>query len=195
LTSVNLVASIKFADWLARRGQQTYVLNRWQDLPLRVALEHPECAGIDRLLNAVAASHSLSEGKAAMIVDAGSAITVDLVDESGAFRGGAIAPGLRLMSKALHDYTALLPVTAPPESAPIVPASTTDKAVQAGVYWSAAGGIRALVEHMGQGLEKPPKIFLTGGDARVLSPALEEEATLWPEMTLEGIRLAIEALA
>ena len=79
-------------------------------MPLEVELEHPDKVGIDRLLNAVAANRRRQEHVAAILVDAGSAVTVDYLDGNGVFRGGAIFPGFRLMARALHDYTALLPI-------------------------------------------------------------------------------------
>jgi len=75
-----------------------------------------------------------------------------------------------------------------------VPASSTTEAVQAGVFSFAVGGIRCLVERMSEGLTKSPTVFLTGGDARLLSGALKGLGILWPEMTLEGVRLAVEPL-
>ena len=86
------------------------VLQYAGELPLRVELEKPDHVGIDRLLDAVAVNSRRAPGVPAVIIDAGSAVTVDLVDGAGAFRGGAILPGLRLMAKSLHDYTALLPL-------------------------------------------------------------------------------------
>jgi type III pantothenate kinase len=194
LTSVNPKSSDRFAEWLVSRHQVPKILDRWQDLPLRIALEHPEWAGIDRLLNGVAARSRVAGGKAAVMVDAGSAVTVDYLDNSGAFQGGAIFPGLRLMAQALHDHTALLPVAPMPETVPVVPAGTTIMAVQAGIFWSAAGGIGAIVEQLGANHVELPQVFLTGGDALLLSPVMDHETILWPEMTLEGIRLTVEAL-
>ena len=83
----------------------------------------------------------------AVIVDAGSAVTVDYVDERGVFRGGAILPGLRLMAQALHDYTALLPVvTIDGEAA--MPGATTTEAIKAGVFAAVLGGVERLVFHL-----------------------------------------------
>ncbi len=128
------------------------------------------------------------------MVDAGSAVTVDWLDEEGTFRGGAILPGLRLMIQALHDYTALLPLIAAPRSVPRVPGSGTAEAMEAGVFWAVAGGVRALVEQMSPATAALPEVFLTGGDGALLQPVLGNRVRAWPEMTLEGIRLAAEAL-
>ena len=94
------------------------------------------------------------------------------------------------MAEALHDYTSLLPRIDMPRAIPAVPGTCTRTAMQAGVTWAVIGGIRALLrEYESQWRE--PDVFLTGGDAPLLAPALDLEC--WPEMTLDGIRLAAEA--
>src|SRR6185312_8188631 len=105
-------------------------------LPLRVLVQQLDHVGIDRLLDAVAANSRRPAGVPAIIIDAGSAVTVDLVDEAGAFTGGAILPGLRLMAKALHDYTALLPLVDPPTQAPPLPGTATIPAIESGIFWA-----------------------------------------------------------
>src|SRR4051812_37005032 len=97
VTGVHPPRRERLADWLRQRGDQVWVLDSWQRLPLRVALEHPERVGIDRLFNAVAANQRRKPGRPAILIDAGSAVTVDWLDEHGAFCGGTIFPGLRLM--------------------------------------------------------------------------------------------------
>ena len=180
------------AGWLRRRGDEVQVLDSWQELPLRVLLEHPQYVGIDRLLNAVAASRRVPAGVAAVIVDAGSAITVDWLDESAAFAGGSIFPGIRLMAQALHDYTALLPLVTATDPAPPLPGTSTTAAIQAGVFWAAVGGIQALVTRLAARATSPSLVFLTGGDSPLLAEALNQGVHLWPDMTLEGMRITAE---
>jgi len=179
-----------FTAWLDRQGQKLHVLESPQLLPLTVRLERPDHVGIDRLLNAVSANSRRPAHTPAVLVDAGSAVTVDWLDETGAFCGGAIFPGLRLMTEALHNYTALLPLVQITTFAPDVPAVSTRAAVEAGVFWTAAGGVNTLIARMAQRSQEPPAVFLAGGDARLLAPALNTPVQLWPEITLEGIRLA-----
>ncbi len=180
--------------WLRARGQRVRMLDDPTELPLRVLLERPDHVGVDRLLDAVAANSRRKAGVPAVVIDAGSAVTVDLLDANGAFLGGAILPGMRLMAKALHDYTALLPLLAPPEKPPAVPGTSTPAAMEAGIFWAVAGGVQALIGLSGAALGWPGHIFLTGGDGGRLQAAFPE-AQLWPEMTLEGIRLSAETLA
>jgi type III pantothenate kinase len=194
VTGVHPQRRDRLAEWLRQRGDAVRILDDWQQLPLRVRVERPEWVGIDRLLNAVAASRRVRLGRAAVLVDAGSAVTVDWLDESGAFAGGAIFPGLRLMTQALHDYTALLPLVQIQQPAPPVPATSTPAAVEAGVFWAVAGGLQVLIVRLGSRAATPPEVFLTGGDAPLLATALSQDLHLWPHMTLEGIRIAAETL-
>lgn len=182
-----------FLDWLRARGDTAVLVDDPKDLPLRVLVERPDWVGVDRLLDAVAANSRRRPGAPAVIVDSGSAVTVDYVDESGAFRGGVIFPGPRLMAKSLHDYTALLPVVELRPPIPAVPATATRPAMEAGIFWAVVGGIEAVLARYAREAGQRPDLFLTGGDGALLSPALPE-AQHWPTMTLEGTRLSAEAL-
>src|SRR5262249_43314398 len=90
------------------RGAGTVIrIGRDLPIPMEHSLEHPVTVGQDRLLDALGA-FSRSE-QACIVVDAGTAVTVDFVDGTGVFHGGAIAPGLKMMLGALHEHTAALP--------------------------------------------------------------------------------------
>ncbi|MGL4555642.1 MAG: type III pantothenate kinase, partial [Gemmataceae bacterium] len=106
IASVRPERSQRFQSWLEARGHRVELLRSVPRSRLHVAVEHPEKVGIDRLLNAVAAKPRIAVD--AVIIDAGSAVTVDYLDEYGSFQGGTIFPGLDLMADALHRYTALL---------------------------------------------------------------------------------------
>lgn len=190
VTGVNPQARDAFRAWLRSQDQRVRLLGDPEELPLKVRLERPDHVGIDRLLNAVAANSRREKERPAIIVDAGSAVTVDWLDSSGAFGGGAIFPGLRLMTRALNQYTALLPLVEIRKPLPEALGLSTPLAIEAGVYWAVVGGIQALSSRLSEGASAQSHTFLTGGDAAVLWPALSGSAILWPEMTLEGIRLA-----
>ena len=180
--------------WIRRRGDAVHLIEDPAQLPLSVALANPRAVGIDRLLSAAAANSRRRAGAPAVIIDAGSAVTVDWVDASGAFHGGAIFPGLRLMAQALYDYTALLPQIEISGPIPPLPGSSTAAAMQAGIFWATAGGINAIVAQMASQSKASPDVWITGGDGPLLRPAIDVDAELWPEMTLEGLRLAVEAI-
>ena len=147
----------------------------------RLEREIPDYVGIDRLLDAVAVNTCRQPGTPAVIIDAGSAVTVDWVNEQGA---SAVAdlPGLRLMIKTLNDYTALLPLIPLPHAEPPVPGVSTPAAMEAGVFWAVAGGVQGLIETHSAASAVAPEIHLTGG-AALLATVLPG-ARYWPNMTL-----------
>ena len=194
LTGVHPARRDRLVEWLRHQGHTVRIVDDPRELPLRVLLERPDHVGVDRLLDAVAAYSRRAPGTPAVVIDAGSAVTIDLLDETGAFAGGVILPGLRLMAKALHDYTALLPLVESAAEVPPIPGTSTRAAVAAGVHASVVGGIRYLLDRYRAQLAIPPQVFLTGGDTALLHPSLPE-AEAWPLMTLEGIRLTAERLS
>lgn len=167
-------------------------------LPVRVNLPEPTKAGIDRLLNAVAANHVRPAGTPAIIVDSGTATTVDVLDSAGAFVGGAILPGFELSARSLHRYTALLPLIEVEELAPTVSptiGTCTRDAVHEGLFWGQLGAVRELIARSTAALRSEheaavaPTIILTGGGSQVLAPFLPD-ARLEPQLSLQGLALA-----
>ena len=114
IASVNRPADARLTDWLRKgRPLEPVTLLSAKKLPLEVRLPEPERVGIDRLVDAVAANRLRRPDCAAVIVDAGTAITVDALSPEGAFLGGAILPGMAMSAQALHEYTDCLPLVDP----------------------------------------------------------------------------------
>ena len=115
--------------------------------------------GIDRLLAAVAANRLRNPKRPAVIVDLGTAITVDLVDAEGVFRGGAILPGIAISARAMHDYTDLLPhiPMAELEEPPPALGRATVPAMRSGLYWGAVGAVRELIERLAEQDRRPAR--------------------------------------
>lgn len=178
----------RLAAWLRGRGSIPLVLDSHQQLPLRVNVDHPEQVGLDRLFNAVAVNTVRTADRAAVIVDLGTAITVDLVDAAGVFQGGVIAPGWRLMATALHEHTALRR-RFDLDGQAAVPAKNTAAAVRAGIDTMVANGVQAAIRKLTDHSGAPVDLFCTGGDA-IRFAGCWPGARLWPEMTLEGVRLS-----
>ncbi len=159
-------------------------------VPIPVSVREPARVGVDRLLSAFAAR--TLRGAPCIVVSAGTAITVDLVDGAGGFAGGAIAPGLHLAAQALHEHTALLPLIEPTRPQDPV-GRDTESAVRAGVYWSCAGGVQAFVRELRQmpGCSAAP-VVCTGSDAALIMPALaESDACEEPELLFKGMAAAV----
>jgi len=203
LSSVVPTRSERLAAWLKQQGQRVVRLEKASQLPLTVALAKPDHVGIDRLLDAVAAKAQLPQGQGAILVDAGSAVTVDWLDEEHRFCGGTIFPGLRLMTTSLHDYTALLPLIEIPDPLPALPGEDTRKAMQVGIFHALRGGIDRIIDRLVQQAKTNPALYITGGDARLLFASEAGrllpgdlpagiEPQLWQEQTLAGILASAE---
>jgi type III pantothenate kinase len=171
------------------RGGEVYRFGRDLTIQIPNTLSDDATVGQDRLLNALGAWSRAQQ--ACIIVDAGTAITVDFVDGQGTFHGGAIAPGLNLMLTALHEHTAALPslrFEPPPEGTPF--GKNTREAMLMGVQAAARGMVRHLAEKYSEFYEAYPQIIATGGDARVLFEGDDLIEHVVPDLTLIGIQAA-----
>lgn len=198
IASVNRPAASRLIEWLnEHRPQDRVVMLAADDLPLEVRLERPDMVGIDRLVDAVAVNRLRDAKRPAVIVDVGTAITVDLVSADGAFRGGAILPGIEMSARALHEFTDLLPLVDLSELAAPPPAlgTATVPAMRSGLFWGAVGAVRQLATQLSKTANGPaerPQVFLTGGAAASVAELLDPEARYVPNLTLAGIALAAD---
>jgi type III pantothenate kinase len=160
------------------------------DLPLTVRVPEPGRVGIDRLAGAAAAAVIRDPGRPAIVVDCGTATTVDLISAAGEFLGGAILPGPRLLARALAEGTSRLPEVANLEtgSPPEMPGTSTQAAIAAGIGWGMRGAVARLVAEA-RGRLGDASVILTGGSRGVIRDALPGAAEL-PDLVLAGIALA-----
>jgi type III pantothenate kinase len=165
------------------------------ELPIRSLVEQPDRVGTDRLLAAIGANHLRHPDHPAIVIDAGSAVTVDLVDASGAFRGGVIWPGRAMMTDALAGNTDALPLITSPleECPPPVVGTSTEKAMRAGLFWGNVGAVREFVARMRVDDAANADVFVTGGDAERLARFACPEARRVPDLVLAGIILSARA--
>jgi type III pantothenate kinase len=158
------------------------------DLPIKVLTENPQETGVDRVLNVAAAYEQM--GKPCVVVDAGTAVTVDCCNEKGEFLGGAIAPGVSMMLDALHDHTARLPRVRPFQAPSEPLGRSTEQAILHGVYHGVRGMVKEVVENYATELGAWPDLVATGGDAPALFKDWELVHAIAPDLTLYGIALA-----
>ncbi|MEM1011645.1 MAG: type III pantothenate kinase [Planctomycetota bacterium] len=176
---------VKAAGW---GGSQRVGLD--VDLPIAVATDEPDRTGVDRVLNVAAAYEQLK--KACVVVDAGTAITVDFCDDQGTFLGGCIAPGASLMAKALHQVAPQLPEVRPSFSADSY-GKSTETAVNAGIVQALRGLVRESVERHAMTQAVWPEVIATGGEAFDLfggDEPFELIHAVSRDLTLYGIALA-----
>jgi len=196
LSSVNPPAARAIAEALRREGGAE-VLEIGEDvaIPLRHALDDASTLGQDRALCALGA-FARSE-QACVVVDAGTAVTVDFVDGEGVFQGGVIAPGLGMMLRALHEHTAALPELRfelpDPKRGPF--GKDTRHAMLLGVQSAVRGLVRDTVERFAETYEAYPQIVATGGDAHLLFENDDLVEHVVPDLQLLGIIEACRAEA
>ena len=149
----------------------------------------PETLGVDRWLVALAAFKKA--GRAVVVVDAGSALTVELVSSEGVYRGGYIVPGLRLLQESLRQGTdqvkvGQVKVDQIASGETLIPGVTTDEAVSLGCTLMLVTFIERLAA------EHSAELIITGGDAVLLKSQLASTADYCPDLVLDG--LSVEGL-
>lgn len=151
---------------------------------LKLAVPDPASVGPDRIANALAAQ--VHYGAPAIVVDLGTATTLDVVGPRGDYLGGAIAPGVWTSSEDLFRRAARLvriELTVPPRAI----GRTTEECLQAGIVFGSAGLVDALVRRTVKELGGRPRVIATGGLATLLAPVCEtvQEVDEW--LTLKGL--------
>jgi type III pantothenate kinase len=192
IAGVNPSRVQQFADWLQQRGDHFKVITSYLQIPLQVELPEPSKVGIDRLLSALAVKHRKPSDQAAIIVDAGTAVTVNAMSADGLFLGGAIAPGLRTMRVALQQQTAKLPlVSDAPAGSKELPGKSTQEAIYFGTQELFLGGVERLIHMTGKHFNAEYVVYFTGGDGLLLQQHLGHLRGAFDAcLTVEGLRLA-----
>jgi len=164
---------------------------RFADLPIAVDLATPERVGIDRLAAAAAACQLKEVSRGAVVIDCGTAASVDAVSADGRFLGGAILPGPALMARSLADGTSLLPEVAALGEAPppAMPGRSTSEAIAAGVGFGIRGGVARLVAEARRVVGEDADVFLTGGWRAAVHGEVAGAIEM-PDLVLAGIALA-----
>jgi type III pantothenate kinase len=156
--------------------------------PIVLDVDEPHSVGADRVLNAIAA-HARHAGDL-IVIDFGTATTFDVVDGSGAYKGGIIAPGINLSLDALVSAAAKLPRIAieAPESTSVV-GRTTESQMIIGIYWGYVSMIEGLVARMKQEIGTAVTVVATGGLATLFDKHSDVFDAIEPDLTIQGLSL------
>ena len=170
-------------------GKETLVVGPGIKTGLNIRFENPRDVGADRIVNAVAGIERY--GAPLVIVDFGTATTFDYIDETGAYIGGAIIPGVAISAEALYQRAAKLPriELAKPKS---VIGRNTVAAMQAGIVFGYAAQVDGLVKRIRREFGTNPKVVATGGLAGLIAGETETIDHVDPFLTLEGLMLIYE---
>lgn len=165
-------------------GKEPLVVRYGLDLGIEVAVRRPEAIGTDRIVDAVAAYRRVQD--AVIVVDFGTATTFNVVDASGSFLGGAIAPGLGTVTRALIERASALPaveLSAPPTAI----GRDTVPAIQSGLVYGYVGLVEGLLRRIQDELGRPATVLATGGLGGIIAPLTSAIHTYEPWLTLAGI--------
>jgi len=175
------------AVFIASRARQAGIVN---------AYRQPTALGSDRWA-ALVAARRLFARRPVIVVDAGTAVTVDALDGGGVFRGGVIFPGARGMRAALRESTENIAGHngdgkrghggEDPAGAPDPIATDTRSAVMSGAWLAVAGGIDLAVARQRATLPGDCRVLATGGDAERIAPLLTSGVEITPDLVLRGL--------
>ncbi len=178
------------------------VLRFGTDLPIPIenSLTDDSTIGHDRLLDAIGAFSR--GGQACVVIDAGTAVTVDFVDGQGVFQGGAIAPGIGMMAAGLHERTASLPlVDVVSDRASLIErlaqspfGKDTRHAIELGIVSAVRGLAHHLIDRYAEHYGAYPRVIATGGDAAMLFDGDQLIELIVPDLTLIGMLAAVDRL-
>jgi len=188
LSSVRRGAPL-FVDILENAGIPTLVLSHNTSLPFILLYESPETLGADRLA-AVAGAHNMFINSNVLVIDAGTAVTYDLLGSDNVYVGGNISPGLELRFRALNRFTGRLPLVSKSDTFGTLGVNTVDairSGVQTGLIFEINEYIRTLKKKY-----RDLKVIMTGGDTKFLSEKLEEEHLVVPDLVVDGLNYILD---
>lgn len=152
--------------------------------PVRSLYPTPATFGVDRLAN-VAGAAAFLPARAVLAIDLGTCATYDLVDELAVHHGGIISPGLRMRAKAMHAYSARLPLVEPSAPTPL-PGTDTAECLAAGTLHGLLMEVRGFIAHFRR-QHRGLAVVLTGGDALLAARELKSGIFVHPLLTLIGL--------
>lgn len=151
-------------------------------------IDEPGSLGADRAVTAIAA-HTRHAGDL-IVIDFGTATTIDWIDGAGAYRGGIIAPGINLSLDALVSAAAKLPRIAieAPATTSVIGRNTVDQ-MQIGIFWGYVGLIEGLVARMRGEIARPVTVVATGGLAILFEAHTDVFDAVEPDLTITGLAI------
>ena len=156
---------------------------------LTCGYDEPARLGVDRWL-AMLGARQIASGPF-VVIDAGTAATVDFVSAEGAHQGGFIVPGLRLMASALFRGTADVQVSFEPNDPVVRPGKTTTTAVRGGLVLMLTDFASNAVARFTNDCGVRPHVYVCGGDAELIAPLIQGPSVIKPHLVLDGLELAL----
>lgn len=187
ISSVNHDPSVVI-DFLRDKGAVVHLLSGKSLYPFMIDYETPETIGVDRL--AAAAGATLHHpGADLLVIDAGSAVTLDVVID-GSFQGGSISPGLSMRFRALHEFTGRLPL-ADVSNDFSFPGRSTKDAITGGVVMGLVFEINEYIRTFEKRHKKLVTV-ITGGDSEIITSFTDRKMFLHPDLVTDGLNYLLE---
>jgi len=193
IASVNPRRSEEAIAALRKAGHRILIAGPDLPIPIENRYRPPSEVGVDRLLNGVAASR-LWPGRGTVVLDFGTALSVSIVSPTGEFLGGPIAPGAPSAAAGLAARTAKLPEVRLERPCPRFLTASTRDAIEAGIFWSVAGGAARILDGLNAELPFQFHTVATGGDASLFAPAIPRVEIVDGELTLKGLAACFEEM-
>ena len=156
----------------------------YDTVKIKTALENPNEIGSDRLVNTLAVIKEYATP--AIVIDFGTATTFDVIDASGTYLGGVIAPGVNLSMEALHMAAAKLPNIHVKKPEKVI-GNNTVSAMQSGTFWGYASMVEGMVKRICSEINARPYVLATGGLAPLFADTLEMIDHVDQDLTLRGL--------
>lgn len=158
---------------------------------IRNKYKYPSQVGKDRLVNALAVLKYYKVP--AIIVDFGTAITIDVVSKKGEYLGGVIVPGIGLSLNSLNESTALLPLLNP-ERPKSVLGKDTKSSILSGIFYGYSFLVDGIVTELKMQLKFKPIVIATGGNLNIMKSLCDKIDKFDPFLTVKGIEIAYKLL-
>ena len=152
-----------------------------------ILYHNPNEVGADRIVNAVAAYRKYKT--ALIIIDFGTATTLDVISEKGEYIGGAIVPGVMISAEALFQRASRLPRVEIFKAPDTVIGRDTIDSIKSGIIYGNAAMVDGMVERMAGEMDSKPRILATGGIAPLISWLSKTIEKVEPSLTLDGLRI------
>ena len=181
---ISNVSSVKINDILNKLNIKIYELDSTFIFPFVLNYKTPESLGNDRLALAAAAT-ILYPNSNNLVIDAGTCITIDFINNNNHFMGGSISPGVKMRYDSLNHYTANLPLLKN-ENNFNYPGDSTNASIHAGIIGGVSNEINGFIKQINSRNDKV-NVILTGGDAKILSKTLKITIFANQNFILEGL--------
>ena len=169
---------------IQKNAKKYLLLDHKTAIPIQNKYETPKTLGKDRL-SAVIGAHAMFPVKNCLVIDAGTCIKYDFISSKGVYRGGSISPGVQMRLKAMHHFTAKLPLVEASENDEFI-GKNTREAILSGAQHGALAEIKGMIATYIQKYGRI-KVIITGGDAIFFANRMKRRIFVSPNLVLIGL--------